>query len=262
MVNDGAIFKRERRLRDWFIRGSDPIQAVVDGLDIGWGGVQSWATAQISLPSQTRHLDFACGYGTFLAELGWRFPDLQLFGLNIDFAGPHGLARPLLAEAGVKVRLVQADARQMPFASGTFDSVSCFLGLQDVEIGFGPKGVKATCLEAVRVLRPQGTLVLLDKYPFPWFEALLDGLPVVVTARKERPLNVRWNRKIAKRAISLYAAGWVAQARSTDRKAQEQLRRKVLSRMTAELESQLATQGYWVPFGPVRMLLARKVGKG
>jgi hypothetical protein len=52
--------------------------AQIDGLDIGWGGVQRWATAHIPKPTEGPHLDFACGYGTFLAQLGWRFPDVYL----------------------------------------------------------------------------------------------------------------------------------------------------------------------------------------
>lgn len=88
------------------------------------------------------HLDIACGYATSLAQLGWRFPAARLVGLNIDFSGPHMLARPLLVEAGVAAALVQVVARHLHFAGGSFDLASCFLGLQEVEIGFGQKACK------------------------------------------------------------------------------------------------------------------------
>jgi hypothetical protein len=42
-----TILDRERRLRTWFTRGGGPVQRVVDGLYIGWGGVQRWATARM-----------------------------------------------------------------------------------------------------------------------------------------------------------------------------------------------------------------------
>jgi len=253
-----SIIEREARLREWFTRAGDPVQKAVDGLDIGWGGVQRWATAQITLPAAGRHLDVACGYATFLAQLGWRFPTARLVGLNIDFAGPQALARPLLTEAGVRAELVQADARQMPFAEGAFESVSCFLGLQDIAIAFGEEGVRAAVAEAVRVLRPGGVLALLDEFDAERFAALFAGLPVVVVGRGERSLDVRWDRPVAERAIALYAEGWVAQTRATDRAAQEQIRGEVHSRMLAEMEQQLAAQGYYVPFGPVRLVVAQR----
>ena len=255
---EGRILAREQALRDWFTRDADPVLAQIDGLDVGWGGIQRWATARMPSPARGLHLDVACGYATFLAQLGWRFPTARLVGLNIDFEGPHALAQPLLAEAGVTAALVQADARQMPFANAALESASCFLGLQDIEIGFGVAGVQEAVAEAVRVLRPGGVLTLLDEFPLERFDATLAGLPVVVVDRGERGLDVRWDRQVAERAVALYAEGWVAQARVGSPAAQEQVR-KVRGRMAAEMERQLASQGYYVPFGPVRMVVAQKV---
>lgn len=252
-----AIIEREDRLREWFTSGCDPIQRVVDGLDIGWGGVQRWATARMP-PIEGLHLEFACGYATFLAQLGWRFPEARLVGLNIDFAGPHALARPLLSEAGVAVALVQADARQMPFADGSFSSVSCFLGLQDIEIGFGEEGMRQALAEAARVLPHGGVLALFDEFSFERFEILLAALPLVVTEQGEQALAVHWDRRVAERAIALYAAGWAVQARTEEQSAQEQIRCAAHSRLAADMERQLESQGHYAHFGPVRLFLARK----
>ncbi len=257
--SESEILAREQALRAWFTRNADPVLAQIDGLDIGWGGVQRWATARMPPPAGGLHLDIACGYATFLAQLGWRFPTAQLVGLNIDFEGPHALAQPLLTEARVKAALVQADARWMPFAESAFGSVSCFLGLQDIEIGFGEGGVRDAVAEAVRVLCSGGVLVLLDECPFERFDALLDELPVTVIDRGERELDVRWSRQVAKQAIALYTEGWVAQARLADPAAQQQTRIDVYNQMATEMERQLDTQGYYVPFGPVRMVVGQKV---
>jgi SAM-dependent methyltransferase len=260
-VDRRDIREREARLRAWFTRNCDPVQGVVDGLDIGWGGVQGWATARMP-PVVGVHLDMACGYATFLAQLGWRFPEARLVGLNIDFKGPHALAQPLLREAGVAAPLVQADARRMPFADDTFGSVSCFLGLQDVEIGFGLEGVRAAVTEAVRVLQPGGGLTLLDRYPAEQTERLMEGEPVEPVDAGECALDVRWDRRVAERAVALYAEGYAAQARPSGPAERERIYRQVYGQMVAQMEHQLGTQGYYVPFGPVQMIVVRKTGQG
>jgi ubiquinone/menaquinone biosynthesis C-methylase UbiE len=259
---DAEIIEKELLLREWFTRNCDPIQKTIDGLDIGWGGTQCWATARLPVNAHGKHLDFACGYATFLAQLGWRFPALGLVGLNIDFAGPHALAKPLLNEAGVSASLLRADARWMPFADHTFDSASCFLGLQDVEIGFGEAGVRAVLAEAVRVLCPDGRLVLLDKFLFERFDDLLSGLPVVVIDREECEPNVHWDEQVAKTAIKLYAEGWVAQMHLPDetRAAHQAAYQMILGRLEAKLEQQINERGYYVPFGTVRMVIALNLG--
>ena len=260
-ASETAILEKEDNLRAWFTQECDPVRKVVDGLDIGWGGVQRWATGRISIPATGPHLDIACGYATFLAQLGWRYPEATLVGLNNDFRGPHALAGSLLAEAGVKATLVQGDARRLPFATGTFASASCFLGLQDIRIGFGQPGVQTTVSEAVRVLCHRGVLVLLDEFSFEEYEYLLSGSPVAVIDRAEKPLEVRWDREVAEQAIALYAEGWAAQVRSPDEAEKDAARTESYHRMKEEMEDQLKTQGYYVPFGPVRLVLAQKTVK-
>jgi ubiquinone/menaquinone biosynthesis C-methylase UbiE len=257
-VNDSKILSREMALRAWFTRNADPVLAEVDGLDIGWGGVQRWATGHMPAPTCGPHLDFACGYGTFLAQLGWRFPGARLTGLNIDFSGPHASIRELLAQAGVQVHLTQANACCMPFPEGTFDSASCFLGLQDIEIGFGQAGVRSALTEAVRVLRIEGALTLLDEFSFEQFDSLLSGLPIVTLNKAEHTLDVRWNRQVAKRAIDLYTEGWVGQARPASADERQHLYAETHAQLRTEMENQLSIQGYYVPFGPLRMIAVRK----
>jgi ubiquinone/menaquinone biosynthesis C-methylase UbiE len=252
------IAKKEQQLRDWFTRGKDPIAKLIDGLDIGWGGVQRWATGQIP-PLEGLHLDIACGYATFLAQLGWRFPKVDLVGLNIDFVGPHRLARPLLAEAGVKATLIQADARRIPFADAHFPSISCFLGLQDIEIGFGEEGVKETLTDAIRVLQPGGVLILLDEFPFSRFVDLLTDLSIEIIRQAEKSLDVHWTAKVAERAIECYASGWVTQARPDRETEKEKIYQEALDHYREDVEQQLGEKGHYVPFGSVHMILGRKI---
>ena len=257
--DDRSILGREETLRSWLVKGRDPIIQEIDGLDIGWGGVQRWATARMADVGDGLHLDFACGVGSFLAQLGWRFPEAHLVGLNIDFSGPHEPVRELLSRAGVKCLLVRADARRMPFPDRRFDSVSCFLGLQDIEIGFGEEGLRAALSEAARILRKGGTLTVVDEFPFDKMDRLLERLPFRTVGRAEQSLDAKWSRPVAERAVELYADGWVDQMRISESHERARVRVEVLRRMRSEMERQLAVQGYYVPFGPARMVEARKI---
>jgi ubiquinone/menaquinone biosynthesis C-methylase UbiE len=254
------IEKKENQLREWFTRRKDPVSKVIDGLDIGWGGVQRWATGRMP-PIEGLHLDIACGYATFLAQLGWRFPMADLVGLNIDFSGPHRLAGPLLLEADVRATLVRADARRVPFPCNTFNSLSCFLGLQDIEIGFGWSGVRQSIVEAVRVVRERGLMILLDEYPFSQFTEALHNLPVEILDFAEQTVDSRWTQEIAEKAIELYAQGWAAQARHSKGDDQEQTYTQIYQRLQKDLEKQLSSKGYFIPFGPIRMLTLRKTSR-
>jgi len=259
-VTHDAIVDREDTLRRWFVRDCDPIRAEIDGLDIGWGSVQRWITSVLPLEMCRRHLDFACGYATFIAELAWRFPRLTIVGLNIDFEGPHALAEELVAQAGAadRCQFVLADARAMPFPDGSFDSASCFLGLQDIAIGFFEAGVRAALEEATRVLKPEGILAVADEFSIERLRDLLDPLPLDVFRVDERELDVHWNRQVAERAIELYADGWGGQVRSGDPAERAAARVEALARMREELERQLADRGFYVPFGPIRLAIARR----
>ena len=92
-----SLIELESALRAWFVRDCDPVGAEVDGLDIGWGGVQRWITSVLPLKTCRRHLDFACGYATFIAQLAWRFPNLKIVaahfgGYKLFDEAEHSLA--------------------------------------------------------------------------------------------------------------------------------------------------------------------------
>ena len=258
-MDEETIRIREDALRAWFTRDADPILAQIDGLDIGWGGVQRWATKHMPSISNRWHLDFACGYGTFLAQLGWRFPEARLIGLNIDFSGPHTLIGRLLREAGVRAKLVQADARQMPFDGNTFDSASCFLGLQDIRIGFGQAGMYTAMRETIRILQVGGTITLVDEFPPEQFDALVKNLSADIVWEDICNMDVRWDREIAEKAIELYADGWVAQLRLEDLREKQAAFDDVHARMALEMERQFNQQGYYTPFNTLTMAVLRKV---
>src|SRR5712692_3769099 len=157
------------------------------------------------------------------------------------------------------LRAPRTDARRMPFPDRRFDSVSCFLGLQDIEIGFGGEGVRMALSEAARVLREGGALTVVDEFPFDKMDRFVESLPFETMGRAEQALDAKWSRLLAERAVELYADGWVGQTRISGSHERARIRAEVLHRMRSEMERQLAVQGYYVPFGPARMVDARKI---
>lgn len=257
--DEAAIINREKELRNWFTHGKDELMREIDGLDIGWGASQRWVTSSMPDIAAGWHLDFACGYGTFLAQVGWRFPSANLFGLNIDYIGPHASIKKLLQKANVRVVLVQADACEMPFADQRFDSISCFLGLQDIKIGFGKDGVSKAVSEAARVLKPGGCLILVDEFTFDVLLTLLQEEDVNVVLKDQFDLDIKWSRSVAETAIKVYSEGWAVQSRVEGVREREIVHSETYMRMKADMEQQLSAKGFYTPHGPVRMVVARKL---
>jgi len=257
-TEERTVVTREKELRNWFTDGKDELMKEIDGLDIGWGGSQRWVTSR--MPDITGlHLDFACGYGTFLAQIGWRFPGAELYGLNIDFRGFHSCIRRLLKKARVEAGLIQVDARTMPFGTQCFDSVSCFLGLQDVNIGFGEDGVFRSVAAAIRVLETGGHLILVDEFDPSFLLSLIESEGAKVISVDEFVLDVKWSRPVAEAAIRAYSRGWAVQSRASGAKPGGTVFRETYRKMAADMEKQLNDKGFYAPHAPVRMLVAAKL---
>ncbi len=103
-----------------------------------------------------RLLDVATGSGN-VALLAAK-ADAQAVGLDLV---PELLdvARSRAVAAGVEVEWVQGDAEALPFADGSFDSVTSVFGVQ-----FAPRH-QVTADEMVRVCRPGGTIGLVNWTP-------------------------------------------------------------------------------------------------
>jgi ubiquinone/menaquinone biosynthesis C-methylase UbiE len=101
-----------------------------------------------------RILDVACGTGRFLAQLHRALPHARLAGLDLS---PYYLARAR-AVLPSDATLVADNAEAMPFKDGLFDVVTSVFLFHELP-GDARRRVVA---ELHRVLRPGGTLVLLD----------------------------------------------------------------------------------------------------
>lgn len=117
------------------------------GVDVAW---RREVARLVEGLSPRRLLDVATGTGDLALAIQRRLPDLEITGT--DFCAEMlDIAR----RAGLK-RTVEADALQLPFDPDSFDVVTVAYGLRNMACW------KTAIAEMGRVLRPGGTLVILD----------------------------------------------------------------------------------------------------
>jgi ubiquinone/menaquinone biosynthesis C-methylase UbiE len=102
-----------------------------------------------------RLLEIGCGVGAVLAVLGQEFPDVRLFGVDIE-EKQLVFARGHLQRAGVEATLAEADALALPFGEESFDHVWMMWFLE--HIGDPPAALR----EARRVLVADGRITAIE----------------------------------------------------------------------------------------------------
>ena len=121
-----------------------------------------------------RLLDVACGTGSFLAAVKDNYPRLEVTGLDLSADYLAVARRRLAAWRGAET--AEAGAEAMPFASESFDVVTCIYLFHEL-----PARVRRTVAgEMARVLKPGGRLVLVDSLQLgdrTELDALLDAFP-------------------------------------------------------------------------------------
>ena len=127
------------------------------GIDRSW---RRTLVEQARLTDGARALDVCAGTADVTIALARRWPEASLTGLDFS-AGMLARAREKLARVGLeaRIRLIQGDALDLPFADGRFDCAAVAFGLRN--LGDRQRGLA----EMARVLRGGGRLLVLEFLP-------------------------------------------------------------------------------------------------
>jgi ubiquinone/menaquinone biosynthesis C-methylase UbiE len=124
---------------------------------------------------RARLLDLACGTGEWLREIKLNHPRLSVTG--IDLSSPYlAVARRRLA-AWSRASFVEGNAEALPFADAAFDVVTCVYLFHELP----PRARRAVVAEIGRVLRPGGTVILVDSLQtgdVPDYDGMLAAFPL------------------------------------------------------------------------------------
>ena len=141
---------RARRLTRYWDRVAQEYDSRMAGLERRFlAASRPWVCAR----TEGRTLELCVGTGKNFEHY---FPEnVELTAVELSPAMLE-IARSAAVAAGIEVDLRIADAADLPFDDGTFQTVVCTFGL------CGVRNHRRVLAEAFRVLRPGGTLLLAD----------------------------------------------------------------------------------------------------
>jgi len=141
--------------RDYLLPFYDPLNRL-----LGVGTLHEELIAQVRLEPGHRVLDVGCGTGTLAVRIRREHPEVDVVGLDPD---PKALAiaRRKAERAGVVVRFEHGYGDALPFGDAVFERVTCSLMLHHLDLATRRRMLR----ELLRVLRPSGSLHLLDFGP-------------------------------------------------------------------------------------------------
>lgn len=152
-----ALFGRQAR------RGYYDLLPTLGGLG-SRSPIRRRMVAKLGLRTGDRVLDIACGTGLGFAALERAVgPGGEVVGVDFTPEMLARAARRTTRRGWSNVRLVEADARTLPFGDGAFSGVCSTLAL-------GGSDWQRLLHEALRVLAPGGRIAMIDATPLrgPW----------------------------------------------------------------------------------------------
>ena len=111
-------------------------------------------------------LDVGCGTGALLALIRERRREAQLFGIDLS----DRMIEIARTKLGTAADLRVSDSETIPFQSGRFDLITCTFSFHHYP---HPRAVLS---EMLRVLSPNGRVIIADPSPFPPLRQILNLL--------------------------------------------------------------------------------------
>jgi len=166
---------------DWLLPLYDPFTRL-----IGVESAHRRLAEEAQLESAQRVLEIGCGTGNLALLVKRTRPQLDVVGLDPD---PKALARASrkAQHAGLALTLDRGFADELPYPDGGFDRVLSSLMFHHLDADLR----KASLLEVLRVLRPGGSLHLMD---FGGDSHHLHGLARL--GRRTRTFKDNWDDRI------------------------------------------------------------------
>jgi len=109
----------------------------------------------LPVASNMRIVDIATGYAYFAIEVAEHAPSLSITGIDISLQDVLR-AHENIKQSGLlnRMRIVSMDATRMAFHERAFDMAINFIGLEDIHMTRGKRGIQEAFLEVNRVLKP------------------------------------------------------------------------------------------------------------
>jgi len=166
-------------LAAWALAGFLIVQFV-----FGFNSLMAMPTEHFMAGGRGKVLDIGCGSGRTTIMVGTARPGVEITALDnfsADYIKNNGetLLRRNLTIAGIndRVKMMQADMRQIPAADGAFDGVVSSYAIDHLN----RKGIEQTLGEVSRVMKPEGEFLLMIIKADNWMKVAFG--PMLLHAR-------------------------------------------------------------------------------
>lgn len=125
------------------------------------GGTREAIAREISRRDGSLVLDVACGYGYYTMKLSSNNPSGTVVAVDVVSSAFTNM-RKLLSRPGphVNIKPLMADSCLLPLRNDVFDIATSFLGMRDIYMTRGKRGVESTMGEMIRSSKNTGRIAL------------------------------------------------------------------------------------------------------